>query len=471
MFVRTLPRVAALMLVIGLAPGCARQAYVPRPLAMEEAAQRRVQRDLADTQLEEHLRSRSMGTEQWPPQQWGLETLTLAAFHFRDDLHAARARGAAARAQVDVAAQRPPLVATPRIERHSGEGESGSPWSLGFELEIPLIASDRRAALLERAQAQALAAELEIGETAWRIRSELRAQLLELHLTRELIASLERQIAAQQSVVDMLQRRLQEGYAGVSEVDVARLRLAEADAAALDARTQAERALGGVAQAVGVPIEAVRAVNLSFAAFDALPDAPDPASARREALLNRVDLRRGLLDFAVADAEVKLAVAAQNPTFSITPGFLWDQGDDVWSLATDLLLPASMTHAPAIRAASARREAAAANAQALQGAVIGEVDARTAVYGQAREAAQAAGSATRTQVARSAQVQRQFDAGQADRLEYTLARIEALLVERRAQAAHGDAQRALGHLEDAMQKPVAAGPVPPLTTDDRGPAQ
>jgi len=471
MFVRTLPRVVALLLVIGLATACARQDYVARPLAMEEAAQQRVQRDFADAQLEQHLRSATMATGQWPLRQWGLEALTLAAFYFREDLQAARARGAAARAQVEVAAQRPPMIATPRIERHSGEGESGSPWSLGFELEIPLIASGRRAALLERAEAQALAAELEIGETAWRIRSELRAQLLELHRARQLIGSLERQVGAQQSVVDMLQRRLQEGYAGVSEVDIARLRLAEAEAAALDARTQAERALGGVAQAVGVPVEAVRAVELSFAAFEGLPDAPEPASARREALLNRVDLRRGLLDFAVADAEVKLAVAAQNPTVSITPGFLWDQGDDVWSLATDLLLPASMTHAPAIRAASARREAAAVNAQALQSAVIGEVDARSAVYAQAREAALAAGSATRTQLARSAQVQRQFDAGQADRLEYTLARIESLLVERRAQAAHGDAQRSLGHLEDAMQKPVVAGPVPPVNTDDRGQAQ
>ena len=465
------PRVLALLLVMGLASACARQAYEPRALGMEEAAQRRLQRDLADPQLEAHVRARASAIEQWPPQRWGLEALTLAAFHFRDDLQAARARGAAARAQVEVAAQRSPLVATPRIEHHSGEGESNSPWSLGFEVEIPLASSGRRAALVERAEAQARAAELEVGETAWRIRSQLRTELLELWVAHREIDRLERQVAAQQKVVEMLQRRLQEGYAGVTEVDVARLRLAEGDAALLEARTHAERALGGVAQAVGIPVESVRAVDLSFADLEELPDVPDPATARREALLNRVDLRRRLLDFAAADADVKLAIAAQNPTISISPGFLWDQGDNVWSLASDLLLPVSMTHAPAIRAASARREAAAMHALALQSAVIGEVDARAAVYRQAREAEHAARAATDAQRARSDQVQRRFDAGQADRLEYTLARIEALLVEGRAQAAHAQAQRALGHLEDAMHKPVSGGPVPPLAADDRGPAQ
>jgi len=457
-------RVLALLLLISLAPGCARQAYTPRALDLEEAARAHAGRSLADPQLESQL-------PQGRPERWGLDDLTLAAFHFRDDLQAARARSAAARAQVEVAAQRPPLVATPRVERHSGEGERDTPWSLGFELEIPLAFASRRAATIERAQAQAQAVELEVGETAWRIRSELRAGLLELHLARSEIASLERQVSAQQSVVDMLQRRLQEGYAGVSEVDAARLRLAEAQAALLETMTRAERALGGVAQAVGVPVEALRTTQLSFAAFESLPPIEDGAQVRREALLNRLDMRRSLLAFAAADAEVKLAIAQQYPVFSVTPGFLWEQGDNIWSLATDLLLPAGMTHGPAIRAAEAQREAAARQALALQSAVLGEVDARAAVYAQARQAAGKAGVSVEAQAGRSAQIQRQFDAGQVDRLEFTLARIEAMVVERRALAARAEAQRALGQLEDAVQQPLSGGPLPPSGSNERGEAK
>lgn len=462
-------RLLALVFALCLAAGCARQAYAPRELDMEDAARRYAARSLTAPELERHLSAHGVSSATWPLGQWGLGELTLAAFHYRDELAAARARAAAARAQVAVAAQRAPFVATPRIERHSGEGESDSPWSLGFELEIPLASAVRRAAFVERAQARATVAELEVGEQAWGIRSALRAQLLELFAARHAIDSFEREVSAQQAVVDMLRRRLEEGYASVIEVDAARLRLAEAQGGLQVARTRAEQALGGLARAVGVPPDALRDIRLSFTELESLPAAPDAAAIRREALLNRVDLRRGLLEFAAADADVKLAVAQQYPSFSLTPGFLWDQGDNVWSLAVDLLLPADLIHGPALRAAQAQREASANQALALQSAVLGEADARQTVYVQARQAAAAAQAATRTQHTRSAQVQRQFDTGQTDRLELTLAGIEALRVERRAMAARIDAQRALGLLEDAVQKPLSGlSPTLPLSENERG---
>jgi len=459
----------SLVFVLSLAAGCARQDYAPRALELEDAAQRYASRSLSDAQLEQDMRAQGLAAEQWPLREWGLDALTLAAFHYRDALQAARARGAAARAQVAIAAQRAPLVATPRLERHSGEGERDSPWSLGFELEIPIASAARRTAAIERAEYLAQAAELEVGGAIWQVRSDVRAQLLELHSARRSIESLEAEVAAQQSALDMLQRRLEEGYAGLTEVDAARLRMAQANGSLLEAHTQAERALGALAQAVGVPTQALRSVQLSFAAFEEIPPSPGVEAARRAALLNRIDLRHSLLEFNAADAQVKLEIARQYPTFSITPGYLWDQGDNVWSLALDLLLPATLTHGPAIRAAQAHRDAAAHQVLALQSAVLGEADARNAVFAQARQAAEASRAATRTQLARSAQIQRQFDLGQADRLELTLARIEAMQVERRAIAAQIDAHRALGQLEDAMQIPVSGAGLPLM--DERGNAQ
>jgi hypothetical protein len=57
-------------------------------------------------------------------------------------------------------------------------------------------------------------------------------------------------------------------------------------------------------------------------------------------------------------------------------------------------------------------------------------------------------------------MQKQFDAGYVDRIEATQARMEAIAVERNAQRARLDAQHALGRLEDALQRPVAGGPLP-----------
>ena len=73
-------------------------------------------------------------------------------------------------------------------------------------------------------------------------------------------------------------------------------------------------------------------------------------------------MRKGLLEFAAADAEVKLEVARQYPAIGLRPGYLWDQGDNVWALALDLVLPPTLGNAPAIHAAQARRETAAQSA-------------------------------------------------------------------------------------------------------------
>ena len=64
------------------------------------------------------------------------------------------------------------------------------------------------------------------------------------------------------------------------------------------------------------------------------------------------------------------------------------------------------------------------------------------------------------QLARSSQTQKQFDAGYADRVELTQARLEALAVERNALNARVDSQRALGRLEDALQRPLEGRPLP-----------
>jgi hypothetical protein len=132
----------------------------------------------------------------------------------------------------------------------------------------------------------------------------------------------------------------------------------------------------------------------------------------------------------------------------------------VWLLAVDLILPPVLGNAPAIAVAQARRETAAQIALRDQAGIIAQTDTALAAYQQSVAGARAAQQASRTQLARSDQAQKQFDAGYADRVEATQARLEAVVVERNLVSAHTGAQRALGTLEDALQRPLSGGPVP-----------
>ena len=132
----------------------------------------------------------------------------------------------------------------------------------------------------------------------------------------------------------------------------------------------------------------------------------------------------------------------------------------MWLLALDLVLPPTLGNAPAIGAAQARRETAAQSALRTQAAIIAESDAALAAYRESLTGAETAQQASLVQLARGGQAQKQFDAGYADRVELTQARLEALAVERNALNARVDALHALGRLENALQRPLSGGPLP-----------
>ncbi len=456
----TWPRPAALP-ALCLLSACALQSYQPAALDPDAEAAAYLARRTDDPGLREYMLAHGHSAADWPVQRWGLSELTLLAFYYHPDLRVARAKAAEARAQVPVAAQRLPWLAIPRLEHHSSEAEdSDGPWSLGFEVVVPIGGAARGEAAVQRATYLAEVAELEVGGTAWRVRSQVRAALADLYAARERGALLEQDIEARSALAGLLEKRLQAGYVGANEAAAARLRLHEAQGELSAARTAAERAQGDLAAALGVPLPVVRQAPLDFAQLDALPAPPEEGETRSSALRNRVDMRQRLLEFAAADADVKLEVARQYPAVALNPGYLWDQGDSVWSLALDLLMPPALGNAPAIEAARARRETAAQLALQGQSQIIAQTDAALATYRQSLAGAVAMRQASATQLARSQQTQKQFDAGYADRVELTQARLEAFAVERNAQGTRVEARRALGDLEDALQRPLAGGPLP-----------
>jgi outer membrane protein TolC len=444
-----------------LLPACALQSYQPAPVDTAAAATAYLQRSTESPGLKAYLLAHGHVKSDWPVQRWGLDELTLLAFYYHPDLQVARARAAEARAQANPALQRRPWGIKPAVAYHSQKQDySDSPWSLGFELEIPIASGTRQQAAVERAQYLAQAAELEVGSTAWRVRSTVRTRMVELKAAQERVALLEREIDARRALAAALERRLQAGYAASTEVAGARLRLYEAQGELAVGQTAAARARGELAGSLGVPIETVGALQLDFAVTDALPDPLSERDARGEALRNRVDMRQRLLEFSAADAEVKLEVARQYPTLSLRPGYMWDQGDNVWFLAVDLLAPPLLGNAAGIGVAQARRETAAQVALRDQAAIIAQTDTALAAYRQSVAGARSAHQARHAQLARSQQAQKQFDAGYADRIDATQSLLEALAVERNVADARSSAQHALGRLEDALQRPLSGGPLP-----------
>lgn len=427
-------------LLVLLLASCAAQTYAPQPLEPARTAEAFQARTLDDAGL---------GTVE----AWGLPQLTQVALRLHPDLAVARAQWRSALAGKITAGQKPnPTLSA--SDGHHSRADNISPWTLTLGIDIPIETHGKREARLEQAEALSEAAKLDIAQSAWQVRSRLRSQLLENYAIQQQTALLQQETEVRKQVVALLDARFNAGMASSIDLADARLRLQKASTALNAEAARAAQARAALATSIGVPESALAGVTLSMNAFERDITPPSAGDIQRAALLNRADIRKALANYAATEAKLKLEVAKQYPDISLMPGYSWDQGDNIWSLGLSLTLAILNKNEGPIAEAKAQRDAQAQQFIALQAAAIGEQSQMLAGWLAAHDEIEKAQRLSQAQQERLAQIQHQFDAGYADRLELTTARLELVTAESAVLAARIKAQRAFGQLEDAVQQPL-----------------
>jgi outer membrane protein TolC len=337
---------------------------------------------------------------------------------------------------------------------------------LGFDLEVPIEAAGKRGYRLEEARNLSQAAQLDLAETAWKVRSGVRTALLD-HFTavRDLaLLRAEEQTRSQQ--VALLTKRLQVGDIARPELEAGRLALLNTRVAVRTAEGRVAESRAALAAAIGVPASAMDGVELSWPELEH-PPSEQSLSARlvqREAVLNRLDVRRALADYAAADAALKLEIAKQHPDIQIGPGYQLEERNSFFTVGSAVTLPIRNRNQGPIAEAEARRKEAAARFLATQAQVIGQSEAALARYGAAlRELGDATESLTELQTEREQMTTRAVRVGESDRLTLNAVMLERSAVAQTWFAALVRAQQALGQLEDAVERPLEPGDIPPIT--------
>ena len=433
---------------------CSTVPYSPRPLEPEATASEFIARSGDVDGLKRFVMANGYAADAWPPQQWGLKELTLVALYFHADIRTARVRAEIAHLQSGSAAQAPSWSGSLKPGYHSRTlPDNNGPWTLGLELEIPLVGQGKRAARAERSAFLADAADLDVANAAWIVRSRVRDRYLEVQASGDAMQSLDAQLMARKDMLGLVNRRVEAGMLSARDLGAERVTYSQLELLRSRELARQQRARAELAAALGLSLEVLERMQLRFDA-DVSPPDMDVGALRRMALRNRLDVHRKLLEFGAADAEVKAAVAAQNPDITLGPGYAWDQGDNIWSLAVGMSLPPAAPTRASIREAQARRELAAEQFAATQADVITLAERAGAQFRLARDRMTAAGHQLQVQQEQESRMIRQFNAGAADRMQRVAAHIDTLTSETLLQAALVDARQAVAQLEEAVQRPL-----------------
>lgn len=446
-----LRRTGLLLALAGLASGCAH--FESKPLSAQKTSAAFEQRSLANPGLASFL---TANHEPVPGRdgRWNLKALTLVAFYYQPVLAEARANLLAAQAAQRSAGERPnpSLSVTPAYDH--GVAGASSPWIVPITLDWPVETAGKRGERIAVARHLAAAERWDLVGTVWEVRARVRAALLDLYEARQSEGLRARQVATLKRLVTLLQGQFRAGNVSSYRVTRAEVALDHAVIAEQSAAGKVGQAQARLAGALGVPLGALRQVRFSFAGFERFPRDLTRPQVRRQAQLNRADIRAALETYAARQSALALEIDRQWPDIDLGPGYTWNAqmvGDSQWQLGLTLPLPVLSRNQGPIAEARARRKAAAAHFIAVQAAAIAQIDVALAAYDSAL-ARVATASALRGHLARELESTRaRVEAGEQQPLDLADAQVALEDGEQSRLEAQVHAQRALGQLEDAVQ--------------------
>jgi cobalt-zinc-cadmium efflux system outer membrane protein len=400
----------------------------------------------------------------WDSQEWFRAALVL-----NPQLAEARAAALAAAAAERTAAERPNPTLNLFGEYVSAAAGSAG-WLYGLSLDFLLPRTGERARAMAGAALETQAAESDVADALWQVRTQVQQALLdaayahdETALLRTVVADRGALLASNRALADAGEIAKSETLAQDLELARARQRLTRAEALGADAQAR-------LAAAVGVPVAALQGIPVrwdDWAAIDQLT--PAPASEwRAAALIGRPKLIHALREYDLSELALQNEVAKRWPQFHVTPGYAWDKsglrGDTLDDTLHDTLhdnelgmsfeLPVFNRHEGPIGEALARRAQAGRHLEAVQADVFEEIERAERAWPQARQAWQDALGADALAERQETAEQRAFAAGGTDRPTLLVAQLSATESKLLSLEAAYDAQLAFAALENAYRRPL-----------------
>jgi len=365
----------------------------------------------------------------------------------------ARARVGEAQAAVVTAGARPNpgLSVAPGIP---------SPYLFSVDLAVPIETAGKRGHRIESARSLEHAARFDLADSAWKIRSGVRLALLNYVLASRTLDLLRSEEQVRGDQVNILEQRFSVGEIPRPEVDLSRIELSKTHLAISTAEGRLAGAKATLAASIGIPVGSLQGLDFSWSDLDSPPNAESlsPEQIQREAVLNRLDVRRSLAQYAAAEADLQLEISKQYPDIQVGPGYTYEEKNNFFTLGLSTTLPIFNRNQGPIAEAEARRKESAAAFLEKQAQVIAGSERALALYIAAlKELAEADQSLHRLQDAQLQMMQQAVRLGEEDRLALNGVRIESSVVTRTRLDALARAQSALGELEDAVQRPLDPG--------------
>lgn len=472
MFIRKQTLISTLFCLLIL--GCASDPAT-KPLNSQASATKLAEKNPTSAEFNHYLSQYGYAEENLPLTAWGIDELTLCALFYHTKLEVAKQQLALSQLAVQTAGTKQAPTINGEISHSDQKNGDLKPWAYGLSVDIPIETNNKRGIRVEKAKQQVEIARMDVAEIAWQLRNQIAIDLIAYHQNLADIALLEQALTAQTTIANMLEKRVNAGIASKSELIRVNLLVLKAKHQLNNQQGQSSILKEKLAADVGLTPEKFNTLPIKPLAIDEtltqqvtlLESTLASQSLQQEMLLNRIDIRRSIAQYAAAESEIRLRAAQQIPDISISPGILFEFGDKIWSLGFSSLLALLHKNTALIEEAKQLRAIEGAQFEHLQATTIAHLNQLQTQYQVAKENVERAKNELNAEHTQEQKMQKQFKAGLIGRFDFSQYTLSTLAAKQQLLASQFTLLQVATQIEDAMQKPLYTTFKMPISTITR----
>ena len=433
---------------------CTYQEYKAEPVEANQTIAHLVSRDVNEPGFIKFMKEN--GISQWPIKQWGFEELVLASLYFNPQLQADFAESKLSEAQALTFLQREnPMMSVP-LEHHSDTGGGVSPWLIGLLFDFIYERPAKRQAKQDRAEAEIQAALIKMSKTVWDLRSSLKLVWIKYTSDLSLGDFINDELKLLEDSHVILQRQHELGESSHFEVSNTRLEMQRLKLESSHHQVVVSDDFHELLALIGLSPEKMASHDFLFSGHDTLPEIEDISqlTIQKLALHERYDIKQALFEYQAHEAALRLEIEKQYPDITLSPGFIFDQNDKIWALATSWVLPVFHHNEAQINEALAKRHLLQKRFQVLQSNLIHELAKKRHRFIAQMNSLKHAEALLNELKDREGVYQKQYDSGYTGKLDLLRSQLETLRAKRAHFEIRVSVNKSLAQLEALIQNPL-----------------
>ncbi len=451
---RNLAKNVLMIVLLSGISSCAYQEYEPAPIETSQTISNLVSRDVNEPGFIRFMHEN--GIAEWPVKQWSFEEITLTALYFNPQMEAEFADFKLSEAQALVLLQREnPVIGVP-LEHHSDTSGGLSPWTIGLLFDFIFERPAKRRAKQDRAQAEIQAALVGVSESVWDLRSEIKLAWIEYTSALRLNDFIKAESVLLEDSHVILNRQHELGESSYFEVSNTRLETQRLKLESSHHQVVVSDDYYELLALIGLSPEKMSSQKFILSDNEALPEIRDVSQLTIQsiALHERYDIKQALFVYQAHEAALRLEIERQYPDISLSPGFIFDQDDKIWALATSWVLPVFHHNEAQINEALAKRHLLQIEFQVLQSNLIHELAKKQHRYIALMDSLHQAEALVKELKDREDIFQKQYDSGYTGKLDLLRNKLETLRAERAHFEIRVSVNKSLADLEALIQNPL-----------------